>query len=505
MVEAAAERESPGVEGEADVREFRYVPGPVARSFIGDDDSLFTAIMGPVGSGKSTAAVMKIVRAAYRQRPMRDGWRRTRWAAVRTTYPRLLTTTIEAFADWLPPPYFTWKQSQIVTGLIRFPEDKVEVSILFLSLDKPDSIDKLKSLQVTGIWFNEVSEIGDLSLIMMALDRVGRWPRVQDGGCTWHGVIADTNPMADDHWYYKMAEELRPKGWHFYRQPGGLMKVAGAWVPNPRAENIKWLPGGYNYYLRKLVLDPNNPQASSEEYIKVYYGGQYGRVIVGRPCYPSFDESIHVASDRLEVFTALPLILGWDFGRTPAVVMKQYLPNRQVRKLREIVVDPDGPGIGIKDFCREHVRPYLEREFREVRIVNYCDPAGADPGQYDDRTLADVAAEQGFPMTAAPSNDPDVRIADVEFFFRERIEGGEPACLVDPGMTWLRRAYGGGYHFKRIAVSGETRFMDVPNKNKFSHTADADQYGDGGIRHLNITPSPRATARAVEPAPFRRV
>jgi hypothetical protein len=276
-------------------------------------------------------------------------------------------------------------------------------------------------------------------------------------------------------------------------------------MPNPRAENIRWLPGGFDYYIRKLVLDPNNPESSSERYISVYYGGNYGRVVTGRPCYPSFNEAVHVASDRLMAFTGLPLILGWDFGRTPAVSIMQYTPKRQRRVLREIWIRPDGPGCGIKDFCREHVRPYLEQEFREFQIVNYCDPAGATPGQYDDRTLADVAAEQGFPMTPAPSNDPDVRIADVEFFFRERIEGGEPAFVMDPQIAQLRRAMAGGYQFKRIAVSGETRFRDVPDKNAYSHVADADQYGAGGIRHLNITPSPRAQARAVEPAPHRSV
>ncbi|MEY2654733.1 MAG: hypothetical protein RLZZ524_1761 [Pseudomonadota bacterium] len=504
MNNPAGEGGAPAPPVEPATRDIIYYPGPIARQFITDVGNLFVGIRGPVGSGKSTAAVMKIVHHAQRQKPQRDGWRRTKWAIVRQTYPRLLSTTIPAFTDWFGPRNLSISKAQIITGMLRLP-GKVQVELLFMSLDGPDAIDKLKSLQVTGIWFNEVSEITDRNIIMMALDRVGRWPRIQDGGPTWHGVIADTNPPADDHWWYQCAEILRPKGWRFYAQPGGLMKVGEFWVPNPRAENIEWLPGGYDYYLRKLVLDPNNPEASSEAYIRVFYGGEYGRVLSGRPCYPSFSETAHVATSPLEAYTGLPLILGWDFGRTPAVTMSQYLPNRQRRVLREIVVDPDGIGMGIKDFCRDQVRPYLEREFREFQIVSYCDPAGAHPGQFDDRTLADVAAEQGFPMTPAPSNDPDVRIADVEFFLRERIEGGHLALVLDPRLSWLRRAMAGGYHFKRLQVSGETRFMDVPAKNKFSHVADADQYATGGIRHLNITPSPRAMARPVEPAPFRRV
>jgi len=39
-----------------------------------------------------------------------------------------------------------------------------------------------------------------------------------------------------------------------------------------------------------------------------------------------------------------------------------------------------------------------------------------------------------------------------------------------------RKAFAGGYKYKRLQVSGEERFVDKPDKNKYSHISDAIQY-----------------------------
>ena len=40
----------------------------------------------------------------------------------------------------------------------------------------------------------------------------------------------------------------------------------------------------------------------------------------------------------------------------------------------------------------------------------------------------------------------------------------------------LRKGKIGGYQYKRVQVSGEARYKDKPDKNKYSHPADAEQY-----------------------------
>ena len=65
---------------------------------------------------------------------------------------------------------------------------------------------------------------------------------------------------------------------------------------------------------------------------------------------------------------------------------------------------------------------------------------------------------------------------------------GESGILLDPKCTNLIRGFAGGYHYRRLQVSGE-RYDEKPNKNRFSHIHDALQYlllGAGEGRALTI-------------------
>ena len=53
---------------------------------------------------------------------------------------------------------------------------------------------------------------------------------------------------------------------------------------------------------------------------------------------------------------------------------------------------------------------------------------------------------------------------------------GKPAFSLRPGCPMLRKAYAGGYKYKRMDVSGEERFIDKPNKNRYSHVCESHQY-----------------------------
>ena len=67
--------------------------------------------------------------------------------------------------------------------------------------------------------------------------RVGRYPSMKDGGCTWTGVIADTNAPEEDHWWPIMSGEVpipdhipkeeakmlvKPDNWLFFTQPPAM-------------------------------------------------------------------------------------------------------------------------------------------------------------------------------------------------------------------------------------------------------------------------------------------
>src|SRR3546814_1346604 len=109
------------------------------------------------------------------------------------------------------------------------------IEVLCLSLDRPEDVRKLLSLERSVVWINEARDVPK-ALLDGLTGRVGRYPSARDGGCTWSGVILDTNPPDTDHWWYRLAEEERPEGWEFFAQPGGR---------SPGAENRHNLSPGY--------------------------------------------------------------------------------------------------------------------------------------------------------------------------------------------------------------------------------------------------------------------
>ena len=225
-------------------------PGPVAAAFM-TARARRRVIMGPFGSGKSTLCCVEIARRARAQKPGPDGVRRTRFAVVRNTYPELKTTTLKTWRAWFgeqngtafgdfsgTAPYEHRIQYALADGTV------VQTEVLFLAMDQEADAKKFLSLEVTGIWFNEVREL-KRSIVEAGDGRIGRYPAMRDGGPSWHGIIADTNMPDEDHWLHDVAEVENPTGWSFFKQPGGVMSVNGVWVANPAAENTKNLVPEY--------------------------------------------------------------------------------------------------------------------------------------------------------------------------------------------------------------------------------------------------------------------
>jgi hypothetical protein len=82
----------------------------------------------------------------------------------------------------------------------------------------------------------------------------------------------------------------------------------------------------------------------------------------------------------------------------------------------------------------------------------------------------------GIPTNPASTNDPDVRINSVRYFLNLMIDGKPSFILSREGCPTLRKGFMSGYHFKRMSISGDERYQDKPNKNKYSHPHDALQY-----------------------------
>ena len=435
---------------------YTYRDVPTLLQFSRDNNRI-RGVMGPFGSGKSSAMVMEIMARAQKQVPDSDGVRHTRWLVVRNSYPQLRDTTIKTFHDWVPPKYFghwtdTYHEYRI--DKIVLPDGtKVLCEVLFRALDRPDHVRNLLSLELTGAWLNEAREIP--KAILDGLDgRIDRWPSKRKGGATWAGIMLDTNPPDVDHWWFKLFETTKPPGHSIYKQPSGR---------GPDAENLSNLAPGY-YTNLSIGKDP--------EFVKVYVDGQYGFVMDGQVVFPNWNDTLHTASEKLAPTVGLPIVIGYDFGvRNPAAVIVQYQPRGKMLILREIIAE----SMGIRQFATQLLKPILLTEFRGYEVIGTGDPAGMKRSDTDERSCFMELRDAGLPALPAKSNSIEARINAMDAFLT-KLSDGEPAFQLSPVCSQIRKGFNGGYHYRRIQVAGDERFYNIPEKNRYSHPMDGLQY-----------------------------
>lgn len=426
---------------------WHYKPaGPVAREFL-RCNHFVQGIMGPVGSGKSTVAVMKLLKLAQQQAPGPDGIRRSRWAIIRNTYPELKTTTIKTWEQWVPLDIGRWQGEGPPTHFVNMGD--VQAEFIFLGLDRPEDVRKLLSLELTGAWVNEARETPK-AIIDALTARVGRYPAIRDGGATWFGIIMDTNPPDTDHWWYRLAEENCPSEFKFFRQPAG---------DGPDAENLENLPTGY-YERAKL--------GKSEDWVRVYIKAEYGYVRDGKPVWNSYVDNIHC--QPCQPIHKTPIIIGVDFGLTPAAVFAQRDVMGRWNILSELVATDMG-AVRFAELLGAEMRGKYEGF--EFDVIG--DPAGDNRAQTDETTPMMILRAAGIPVRPAPTNDPVQRIEAVSVALNRLIDG-RPGFTIDPSCRVLRKGMIGAYAYRRIQVSGTEKYADRPDKNQYSHVADALQY-----------------------------
>ena len=440
------------------------------------DDSFFRGLRGPVGSGKSVSCCVEIIRRALQQQPGEDGKRRSRWAVIRNTNPQLKTTTIKTWLDWFPESdwgNFTWS----VPYTHKINKGDLELEVIFLALDRPEDVKKLLSLELTGVWINEAREIPK-SIVDACTMRVGRYPSMRDGGPSWYGVIADTNPPDTDHWWAILAGEtvipdyitkqeakmlVKPDNWIFFNQPPAMTEIFkdkefDRYEENKNKENGKNLKP--NYYTNII-------RGKTKSWIDVYVLNKLGQIEDGKPVYEMFRKDVHVAKSDVAIMKDVPIYIGIDFGLTPACVFGQRVRGRWLI-IDEIVAEDMGI-LRFSDLIKQKMAEYLPRNF-----IVFGDPAGDHRAQTDESTPFQILKGRGITARPAPSNDVMLRLEAVNVTLQRMIDG-DSGILIDPKCSNIVKGFDGGYHYRRMQVSGE-RYEEKPSKNRFSHVHDALQY-----------------------------
>jgi hypothetical protein len=509
--------------------EINYTASPTASKFH-NSPKIVRGFMGPVGNGKSVCCINEALRLSFDQWPNNKGVRKSRGVIVRNTGPELRTTVLNTWKQWVPESVAPLVMHPVITCKLQQPladGTSIELEVYFLALDNDKDVKKLLSMEVSWIFLNEAKEL-PYSVVKAARERIGRYPSWIDGyqdtdkykapesPCKRKALLMDTNPPDDDHWWYQLAEEgclrsstskalaktLAADIFGFFRGPSPFIKEGSEYIENPEAENIENLSGGYKYYRDMLA-------GNTDDHINVMVLGNYGAISEGRLVYPSYKDSMHcpgtVAPDP-----ELPIGIGWDFGLTPCIVIGQLTTNGQLRVIDELVSED----MDVSTFARDYVKPYLDTNYKGYEIAfSLADPAGNNRGEgegkssigiLNDKYLKDdsdniisMPLNLGFETKPAPTNDPTLRINAVTGFMNKLVNG-EPGYLLSKKCSVIRKGKLGGYCLKRVAVSGsEEKYRDKPDKNRFSHSSDAEQYLTLGFTNGYVQQS-----KKIEPIKF---
>ena len=428
-----------------------YEPLPTLRLFH-DDNSINRCIIGPVGSGKTTAAALEI--GGFIPEHLFDtyGIAKTRWVVVRNTYIELRDSTLRTIREWFPEAFNSsdWSESRME---LTIRAEGYEAEILFRSCDRPEHIRKLKSLEITGYWIDESIEVPQ-AIKLMLKNRIGRFPKKCPEK---YGIETSNPPEIDDPTYSDFAWHKPPPGPLPPRPP--LPGHCGYW--QPPGENTKNLPPDYYAQLRLVYRD--NP-----DWIEMYIDGKPGVMIIGKLVYNNFRREYHVAKAPIP-WLGGELIVGWDnSGNCPACVVAQIPSPMRVHILREYFSDR----MGIVDFTNFVVHQ-LNMDFRGAKdITHWADPAGS--AQYPKR-------EGGFTSNAELMHDCGVDVLPSEQNFQARVESVDQmlarieGVLIDPSCTRLINGFLGGYCYPpNKSLMGE--FLPNVLKNKYAHLAESLQY-----------------------------
>jgi Hint domain len=405
-------------------------------------------IVGPVGSTKTSAGIVKIAYHAKQMAPGTDGIRRSRCVWVRNTNQQLQDTSIPDFLKWFPDGQAGHFEKVKMKYTLRF--DDVECEVLFRGLEDANDVRRLLSLQISFAVLDEFREIHP-DIYSALQGRLGRYPDkmlvpprpewgVDDKGNPVGGCVTDdgkpnqhlwgmTNPPDMDTFWEDLLTNPPANAAVFF-QPSGLSQ---------EADWLQYLPAGYY---------ENLAEGKSEDWIDVYIHAKFGKSLSGRPVFSSFNRDTHVAKSPLLVMPS-PLIIGVDAGLTPTATICQT--DYQGRLLVHDSIT--GDSMGALRFIREMLKPLLVNKYAGRQHIIVIDPAAFQRAQTDERTVADIYRNEGFRVVAAKTNTITARLAAVEAFLNKTVNG-LPGMLIDPGCTQLIEAVRSKYRYK-INTKGE--------------------------------------------------
>ena len=448
-------------------------------------------------SGKSSGCVIESFLRARSQNVWK-GERRSRCLVVRSTFPELEHTTIKTFLKWFPEKdmwnrgysmKMLWSKPFTAVLRVMLPDKTiVHAEYIFYALDKEDDAEKLKSLEVSWAYINEMRQI-EQKVFKTIQERTSRWPPEDEGGLNWWGVFADTNPFDTSHYLYNTFMVDKPPEYELFRQPPAILEVKNAdgrvtgYVPNtgqdPRylaAENVKHQNSKERYWLDLTI-------GATRDYINVELMGNFGSTAGGKVVYPEFRTEDHVADKDIEPMRGLPIVCAYDYGLSPAIVLAQMTPRGQLIYMDEIVCgmsEKDLKGrdklryhgdTGIRNFATNVLKPYLINRYPGMEFIHTGDPMGSQRSPTDESTVIEELARCGIEVSQARTNKFIARKEAVEGFMMKR-----NGLKISPRCAMLIEGFQKQYKYRQVKKPDGEGYTTEPEKNIWSHVHDAAQY-----------------------------
>jgi len=420
-------------------------------------------IVGSIGSGKTTASILSLLYHACHMPKCKDGKRKSRFAVIRNTYPELRSTTIKSFEQ-------IFKRTAVQSSPIRMNivEDDLDIEFIFLSVDSPKDMQKLLSLEITGAYLNEARELPG-SIFRNALSRVGRFPSQlfleKENKEFYFFCISDTNAPAESTEFFNRFYKEETKDRKFFQQePAAILSKDGKFILN----NVEKIPNYRNLpkdYYSKMINEKYSWVANMLACDTI-------RIHDGIPVFPNFSIKNHVYDNEINLLNRQVLI-AMDFGLNPSAVISTYHEGH-LYIFDEIYTE----GIGLRQMINKYLKNiYINLKLKNCDIFGVGDPAGRARSQTDESTCYSILREElpDINFVPAHTNVLEQRLDAVNYFL-QTLSDEKPILQVNKKCIMSVEGFSGGYKRKKDEKSDRTIISEIPDKNEYSHVADAIQY-----------------------------
>lgn len=214
------------------------------------------------------------------------------------------------------------------------------------------------------------------------------------------------------------------------------------------------------------------------EYLREYE--LHWDTFAGFPVYPEFSK-LHITTEAPHPMAGIPMIVGIDFGLTPAAIIGQYQNDRLV--IFEELVEVNMGSDRFAEKLAAHIKLcYPAKSDLRKDWLCFIDPAGLQRNQKDESQCAQSLSAVGF----IPAPGPVIweqRRKGVVHFLKTMTSQGPAFQVYSKGCPMLIKGFEGGYRYAEKSVEVEPTQIR-PVKDAYSHPHDALQYLACGISEV---------------------